>query len=55
MILIMINIFFNTKLMTKIYRITLPYINITYLMLNWAKVYKVCSRVTNDQNNTQNI
>ena len=53
MIFIMINIFFNTKLiMTKIYQITLPYINITYLMLNWAKVYKVCSHVTNDQNNT---
>ena len=53
MIFIMINIFFNTELiMTKIYWITLSYINITYLMLNWAKVYKVCSRVTNDQNNT---
>ena len=26
--------------MTKIYRITLPYNNINYLMLNWANVYK---------------
>ena len=31
--------------MTKIHRITLPYNNINYLMLNWAKVYKVCSYV----------
>ena len=38
--------------MTKIYWITLPYNNIIYLMLNWAKVYKVFSRATNDQNKT---
>ena len=41
--------------MTKIYRITLPYKTTNYLMLNWAKVHKICSLVINGQNNGPHI